>query len=330
MKVIIVSIDKTFRKWNTLPAKLADIEDTLATMENSDFEPIEVAYQYDTPMVEDGRITHDWMDSFSHPWWKAGYDFVILHMSRAQRTKFGINPTLNGAYHVDYDPVSEMYVMADEDSRRGRFNLFVQTTLHELRHAITRATLTTDDTHMLHGKDRDIRPHFDLLDMAQYQPNWHNLNKQLSLYQRVLELMRQQFMTTPTLYQECLKALGTDASPLDTAPDSLGCAETVSELIRRVIPTFPRYTGTASLKEALDKHPRFRKVTIPMPGTIIISPTDIHKPYPGHAGVFGEGEKIMSNDSRPEYLGKFMQNYTLPSWKKRWGGFATSYYQLIN
>ncbi len=328
MKVIIVSIDKTFLKWRTLDAKLEEIENTLNTMQNADFDSIVVSYQNLIPEVKNGRITHDWMDSLSNPYWREGYDFVVLHMSRAQRRELTIQSTLNGAYHVDYDPVSEMYVMADEMNRRGSFNHFVQTTLHELRHAITRATRVTDDTHTLHADNADIRPHFATIDMARYQPTWHNLKAQVNVLTQVVQLLQRiKLMKTPTLYEVALRVLGTDASPRDIAPDDLGCAESVSELIRTIIPTFPRYTGTASLREALDKHPRFRKVTVPMPGTIIVSPTDIHKPYPGHAGIFLAGNKIASSTSA---TGKFESNYTLATWQKRWGKFPTFYYSLIN
>jgi hypothetical protein len=267
------------------------------------------------------------MDAFSAPYWKKGYHFVVLHMSRAQRAKFGLQSTLNGAFHVDYDPVSEMYVMADETNKRGKFDHFVQTVCHEIRHAIKRGCREVDDTHVLHADGADIRPFFSSLDMKRYDPTWHNYRKQLTTLEQVVQLLqRLRLMKTNTLYQAAIASLGTDASPRDLAPDVVGCAETVSELIRKVIPDFPRYTGTATLQEKLAVHPRFREVYVPMPGTIIISPSGMKRPYPGHAGIFGEGEKIMSNTSAN---GKFEQNYTLTTWKKRWGNFPTYYYQLI-
>ena len=146
---------------------------------------------------------------------------------------------------------------------------------------------------------------------------------------QIVELLQRiGVLRTQTLYQVALARLGTDVSPLDRAPDMLGCAESVSELVRKVYPDFPIITGTSSLWRLLDMDPRFKKVSIPMPGAIIISPTGTAPTkMPGHVGIMGMGDQIMSNSSA---TGQFKQNYTMATWKARWGaaGFPIYFYQL--
>ena len=125
----------------------------------------------------------------------------------------------------------------------------------------------------------------------------------LAALQQLLALRR-----TMSLHQECLKLLGTDVTPRDLIPDDVACAETVSTIIRRVVPDFPIIPGTYTLWRQLENDSRFRRVTVPMPGTIIISPTGTAKklegtPSNGHTGFFDQGANIMSNRSRD---GKFL------------------------
>lgn len=142
-----------------------------------------------------------------------------------------------------------------------------------------------------------------------------------------------------TLHQAAIAHLGRDASPYDRAADEVGCAESVSEIIKTVVPDFPVITGTYALWTALKVHPRFRQVSLPMPGAIIISPTGTQPKWSlvkhGHVGICGMGDVIMSNssfDSKTTKKGHFEQNYTTVTWHNRWGkaGFPTYYYQLIN
>lgn len=184
-RIIIVSIDKTFLSWKTLPEKIAEVQKTLATMRNVTFDPIETVYRDLSPVVEDGRIARPWFDSLSGPLYAEGYDFVVLHMSIAQRDQLGVTPTLRGLHIRDFDAVGEAYVMCDEDTMRGNYNRFVQTTLHELRHAFCYGLGRTDDTHTLHGDSRDIRPHFRQIDMKNF--NRISTNKmRLELYRPLI------------------------------------------------------------------------------------------------------------------------------------------------
>lgn len=120
-----------------------------------------------------------------------------------------------------------------------------------------------------------------------------------------------------TLLDVCTAHLGTDASPNDLAPDELGCAETVTTLLKKIYPDTPIITGTFSLWMYLN-NPRngYERVTVPTPETIVVSPTGTGNPGTiGHAGIFMEDMTIASNDSR---TGKFMKNYDFDTWSRRY------------
>jgi hypothetical protein len=170
----IITTDPTFMLWKSLPDKLQEIKETLETSKNSKWH-ISVEYRDLVPEVVNGYITHAWFDSIRDNL----SDFVLLHMSEQQRLDFGIKPSLRGVRQNDKDDIGEMYVWAGERTRRGRYNQFVQTTLHEIRHEICRGTNTPDDTHELHGAGGDIRPHFAGFNMDAYRPRRQKFNKVL-------------------------------------------------------------------------------------------------------------------------------------------------------
>lgn len=328
-RIKIITLDKTLKKWPTLPRKLSDIISELNTIRNGDFS-IDVEYRDLIPDVKDGRITHEWMDSISHPAYRTGYDFVAVHLGDKQRRKFGIQASLRGSTHNDYDLVHESYFWADEDTLRMRRNQFIQTFLHEIRHGLCHGMSIPDDTHAVHA-DGQIRGTFAHMDMFQYKPERRNLTRQVSLLKQVVFYLAKllSWEANTTLYRSAHSFLGRDASPADIAPDLLGCAESVSNVIQRVLPDFPIITGTWTLWQKLEEDPRFRRVTIPMPGTIIIAPTgSVRADIPGHVGIFGPSTQIMSNNS---LTGTWEENYTLASWQERYetAGYTSYFYQLI-
>lgn len=170
----IYTTDKSLLLWPTLDDKLTSIKTALESAKNSQWH-ISIEYKDWTPEVVNERITHRWFDSIRGNL----NDFVVLHMSEQKRKAFGIKPSLRGSNHIDKDSIGEMYMWADEDTKRGHFNQFVQTMLHEIRHEICRGTKTPDNTHELHGQNRDIRPHFKEFDMADYRPRRQALTKTL-------------------------------------------------------------------------------------------------------------------------------------------------------
>lgn len=149
---MIASMDSTFVKWGSLGSKQREILKALNTVKNGKF-VIDVEYRKGlVPEVRpDGTISHDFMDGLSGPYEDIGYDIVVLHMNDAQKEKLKIRPTLNGAAQNDVDLVGEAYVMCDENEKRGPFNKFIQTTLHEIRHILKRGVRQEDDTHAIHG-----------------------------------------------------------------------------------------------------------------------------------------------------------------------------------
>jgi hypothetical protein len=327
-KIKLITTDRTFDQWDKRPGYLQEVIDELDTMKHADF-LIDVEYRDIRPQVINGRITHEWMDGISEPERQKGFSFVAVHMSQAQRRAWKVKPRLLGSYQVDYDDISELYFWADENSKQHRRSQFVQTLLHELRHAIMRGMGLPDDTHEVDA-DGQIKGSFAHLDMRNFDARKPRLIKQVSLLEQVVKLMGILLRYVPTRLNGVAQSfLGRDASPKDRAADMVGCAESVSMIIRELLLNFPIILGTWTMNDQFQKDKRFTPVTVPMPGTIIISPTGTvaNAPFVGHVGIIGSDGRIMSNDS---FTGRWESNYTLDSWRDRWGaaGYPVYYYQL--
>lgn len=187
-RIKIITSDATLPHWPSLPKKLELIHEELRHIRNATFQ-IDIEHRNLTPEVRRGRITHEWMDALSWPLYREGWHFVCFHMSEDQKRGFGIYPeTLRGVYHVDYDLVSEFYLWADEHTKRHGLDQFVQTFLHELRHALMRGMGLPDDTHEMHA-DGEIRGSFGDLDMANFSPRRRNLLKQIELLRRLIAVL---------------------------------------------------------------------------------------------------------------------------------------------
>lgn len=110
--------------------------------------------------------------------------------------------------------------------------------------------------------------------------------------------------------------LDEDVSPKDLAGDELGCAESLSNLIQKVLPDFPILLSTLDLFNHLKKDKRFKATLTHRKGVIIVSPRmlTISPTGPsifGHCGIFITDEKVASNNSK---TGKFNGYYTWDSW----------------
>jgi len=122
------------------------------------------------------------------------------------------------------------------------------------------------------------------------------------------------------LYLSALEYLGTDASPLDEAPDELGCADSVSKIVLKTFPNVIKGSvSTRELFNQLNTSPKFKRVTVGKFGDVVISPTGMEKApgkiKNGHVGIFGEDEVIMSNSSA---TGTWEANFTLKFWVARY------------
>lgn len=143
---------------------------------------------------------------------------------------------------------------------------------------------------------------------------------QLKLLLRVLTLTRRKL-----IYQTALDTLGVDASPNDLAPDELGCAESVTNILNRTVGT-RIITGTWTLNQYFLGSDDWETVYDPQPGDIVISPTgEGGKGKVGHTGIVGQNGIIMSNSS---YTGKWSANYTVDSWREYYKTFPTYFYRL--
>lgn len=140
----------------------------------------------------------------------------------------------------------------------------------------------------------------------------------ITLQKQILELQKKlQERRRESIYEEALRHLGEDASPLDRVDDVVGCAESVTEILNKVM-GFPIITGTWTMWDYLKRDSRFKKTSIPMPGDIVISPTEGKRR--GHVGIVGKHGAILSSVSLGKDSGKFMANYTLDTWFARYRG----------
>lgn len=136
------------------------------------------------------------------------------------------------------------------------------------------------------------------------------------------------------LFATAVKALGTDASPSDVAPDEVGCAETVYDILLRAFPFsvgFPFTVSTSQMYRGLTQSNRYIRIDSPLEGDIVISPTGYGNGglSNGHVGIKGERDIIMSNSSDS---GKFEENYTMDAWKARYaglGGYPVCFFRRV-
>ncbi len=136
------------------------------------------------------------------------------------------------------------------------------------------------------------------------------------------------------LFSAAIKALGTDASPNDVAPDEYGCAETVYDILGTAFPFNVGFSFTVStnqLYKGLKYCPLYSETDQPLEGDIVIYPTGYGNGQlsNGHVFIKGEGDKLMSNSSA---TGLFMENYTLATAKERYetiGGYPRHCFRRV-
>lgn len=151
------------------------------------------------------------------------------------------------------------------------------------------------------------------------------LKNALLLAQEYLGMLNRQ-----KLYNTAYSLLGIDVSPNDLAPDEYGCAETLSDVIKRAFPdlNFPVTLSTTLLFEHLEADTKNWDVAqVPQPGDVVISPTGYGsgRVPNGHCGIVGKYQ-IMSNDSR---TGTWEANFTLDGWRRYYhdkGGYPVFFF----
>lgn len=146
----------------------------------------------------------------------------------------------------------------------------------------------------------------------------------LDAYKLLYKKVAEDNMPPETLSKYCEKMKGQDMSPADVAPDELACAETVSDILRHFIPTFPKIISTAELDKYLRKN--YKQVYSPAPNLVVVSPTGGGLFKNGHAGIIGENNFIFSNNTQ---TGKLDNHWTVAGWAKYYvlkGKFQMNYY----
>lgn len=292
------------------------------------------------------RISHSWFEStLTAEAKKLGCNVVIYHFSRKELKAWGLDPNIAGSYWRDKNDIYECWVCADTKSE------FIRIMKHEIAHGLIhfsgmKAKLNADlglpnekYDDPVHYHDYFLKDLDSLFPKISYQV-WGLQYQLVTILTKLVGLLKaKQVPVTPLpllkpsdqLHKVAINSLGQDASPKDRAPDELGCAETVSELINLVTP-FPIITGTWTLADNLKKNKKFIQIKNPKVGAVIISPTGEGgtKEIPnGHTGIVGHNNKIMSNDSR---TGTFEENYTVSSWEERYkkrGKYPVYYFELI-
>lgn len=183
-KLLIVSMEPTILSWKTRRAKVDAITKALNGTKNAKWEVLVLTAKKLQPEVVEGRITHEWFNTFAYPLFNAGYHHVFLHMSKAQWEELGLKHSLRGANQIDKDFVGDSYGWADEKTIRTRGqNQFVQVVLHEMSHELARATGMQDLTHAFHDAHADISPIFSRYDMESWQPVYQS---GMSLIQKLM------------------------------------------------------------------------------------------------------------------------------------------------
>lgn len=131
------------------------------------------------------------------------------------------------------------------------------------------------------------------------------------------------------LLEVTMNNLGKDISP---SQNQFGCAESVCTLLHLAFGDTWKTLSTREMYDHFMISPYYIKVTEPLPGDIILSPTGYGTTgniEHGHVGCVVDKELIASNDS---YTSKLSLSYNLKSWKERYGvlgGYPVLFYRRI-
>lgn len=170
MKVKIITVDSSLTGWKSINRKINNIRRTLLTMKNVGDVQVEIIHDT-VPVVpvSNGRIKHYFMEELSRKYTKDGEAFIVFHMHEEFSTAVGIQPNLRGSAFNDDNFISEAYFWADENTKRGRYNQFEETCLHEIAHLIFNRNGKPDITHEYHDKYKTIKGLFKQIDYRDYQ-----------------------------------------------------------------------------------------------------------------------------------------------------------------
>lgn len=166
----------------------------------------------------------------------------------------------------------------------------------------------------------------------------------LSLYRRLfvkvvnetppMEPTEKQSEMGELLLHKAKECIGKDLTPKDEIPDDVSCVAQIQEVHRLAtgsyIGTGAALYNTGALYRHVQADPKWRKVTTPLPGDMVLSPTGYSTKGAknGHVGIVGETH-ILSNTSK---TGKWEANYTLASWEEYYAkklGFPVTFWRHV-
>lgn len=170
MKVKIITVDSSLTGWKSINKKINNIRNALLTMKNVCDVQVELFYEK-APLVPviNGRIAHYFIEDLTEKYTKDGEAFILFHMDETFRSLIGVQPTLRGAAFNDTNFISEGYFWADENTKRGKYNQFEETCLHEIAHLIFNRNSKPDVTHAYHDANGTIKGLFSHIDYRDYQ-----------------------------------------------------------------------------------------------------------------------------------------------------------------
>lgn len=187
----LITADKTLLKWRSLPKKLKAIYAELDDITDAVF-TIDIEYRNVVPEVRNGYISSSWLDGLWSTLPEKKPDFLVVHMSKAQRALWKVLPQERGRAVDDTDGTGEAYFWADEKTKaRDRKNVqFIETFLHEIRHLIFNGLNRADDTHEIHATTKTMEGAFKGILWRDYNPLRKNQLTQISLIERVLIILK--------------------------------------------------------------------------------------------------------------------------------------------
>lgn len=246
-------------------------------------------------------VQHD----FKHEWlWTTGQrpeNYIEILREALQTSPIGVSVSawneVNGEYVSNQGSVNNHFCLLykiDEDGHPWIFDSY-------------------DNSKKKLSKDHNIRRAKRIWINKRTVPA---MRKHISVLQAIVNFL----MNKKTLLQVCTDALGTDASPSDEAPDELGCANSVTELLRKVYPETPKINGTWTLYQyLLNPKNKWKQVNEYEAECVVISPTGLGTGT-GHTGIVMEDNTIASSNSFGLNKGRFTKNYTPQVWEKKYTG----------
>jgi hypothetical protein len=109
--------------------------------------------------TEDGGMDWNWFQkNLTLKAFAQGFNVVVYHCTRKERTKFGFRKNLNGAYRTDDDTLLEFWMSADYGQKAKHYKNYTEfrrVFMHELLHGFFRFTGIKSD--LVHNFDYGLR-----------------------------------------------------------------------------------------------------------------------------------------------------------------------------